>query len=79
MGSQLKVRLVFGGPNRVFAFSRGLSLQMNCLSKQFGGRGKAGSILAEELLCVFNEADENDDGGACEADEEHDLEDFHGE
>jgi hypothetical protein len=36
-------------------------------------------ILSEELLGVFNEADDDDDGGAGHADKEHDFEDVHGE
>ena len=39
--------------------------------------GRHGLILAEELLGVFDEADDDDDGGAGHADKEHDLEDVH--
>lgn len=34
-------------------------------------------ILAEELFAVFNEADEDDNGGAGEAGEEKNLENAH--
>ncbi len=34
-------------------------------------------ILAEEFLGVFNEADDDNDGRASHADEEHDLKDVH--
>ena len=36
-----------------------------------------GLIFAEELLGVFNEADDDHNGGAGHADEEHDLKDMH--
>ena len=36
-------------------------------------------VFSEEFLSVFDEADEDDDGGADEADEEHDLKYMHGE
>ena len=36
-------------------------------------------VFSEELLSVFNEADEDYDGGAYEADEEHHLKEAHGE
>jgi len=41
--------------------------------------GGGWSVFSEKFLGVFDEADENDDGGAGEADEEHDLEEMHGE
>jgi len=36
-------------------------------------------IFAKEFLGVFNEADDDDDGGAGHANEEHDLQNVHGE
>jgi hypothetical protein len=41
--------------------------------------GAAELVFAEEFLRVFYKADEDDDGGAGEADEKHDLKDVHGE
>ena len=35
-------------------------------------------VLAEQLLTVFNKADNHDHSGADETNEEHDLQDPHG-
>jgi hypothetical protein len=44
-----------------------------------GAIGMLALVVSEELLSVFDEADNDDNGGAGEANEEHDLEDMHGE
>jgi apolipoprotein N-acyltransferase len=42
-----------------------------------GRIGSRGLILAEELVGIFDEADDHNDGGAGHADEEHDLKNVH--
>jgi len=39
--------------------------------------GSRGLILAEELVGIFDEANDHNDGGAGHADEEHDLQNVH--